>query len=212
MGDTQDKQASCHREGNLHCRTSDWKLGQAFVESRVKWTEASCLESKASAFNHILVQNTYTPFLDLRGTRPPWEACTVPFTPQVALSFCWVFSWLTFPPHAHILTGRSMANTVNSGWKLSWFLAHFFFQVKFLAGHLALRSGYHSAEPTVLVRFRPWCRLWGNICSRAQCPLVKFSFSLLKIRFLIFLLGIHHGSIFGNLTLSVTKNPSGWSC
>lgn len=131
MGDTQDKQASCHREGNLHCRTSNWKLGQAFVESRVKWTEASCLESKASTFNHILVQNTYTPFLDLRGTQPPWEAWAVPFTPQVALSFCWVYSWLTFPPHAHILTGRSMANTVNSGWKLSWFLAHFFFRSNF---------------------------------------------------------------------------------
>lgn len=154
----------------------------------------------------MLVQNTYTPFLDLWGTQPPWESCEVSFTPQIALFFCWLYSWLTFPLHAHILTGRSITNTVNLGWKLSWFLTHFFFQVRILAGHLAFCSGYHGAEPTVLVRFRPCCRLWGNICSQAQCLLVKFSFSLLKIRFLIFLLDIHHGSIFGNLTLSVTKN------
>lgn len=40
----------------------------------------------------------------------------------------------------------------------------------------------------------------------------EIQFSLLKMRFLIFLLDIHHGSIFGNLTLCVKKNPSGWSC
>lgn len=181
------------------CLLSGWHPGQAHLLSQrrkpalqnvllkagpglcwehgVKWTESFCLESKASAFNHMLVQNTYTPFLDLWGTQPPWESCAVPFTPQIALFFCWLYSWLTFPLHAHILTGRSVTNTVNLGWKLSWFLTHFF-------------SGQNSGRTLGFLLQVPWC--WTHSTGQVQALLqalgkylLSSSMSAGEIQFLI---------------------------